>query len=213
MADAESDPAALDAETQITLGLLNAVAGSDAVTQRSVAKELGIALGLANAYLKRCVAKGYIKVTHAPANRYVYYLTPQGFLEKSRLTARYLSISFNFFREARRQCAAVFQVCAERRWRRVALWGAGDLVGIAVLCAGEFGIELVGVVAGRGEAVAPDLPVADGLAALAPIDAVVVTDLRDPQAAFEAAAAAMPRERVLTPAFLNVSRTPPRLME
>lgn len=212
VADSESDPVALDAETEITLGLLTAVAGNDAVTQRSVAKELGIALGLANAYLRRCIAKGYIKVTHAPANRYAYYLTPQGFLEKSRLTARYLSISFNFFREARRQCARVFETCASHGWRRVALWGTGDLVEIAVLCAGEFKVEIKGVVAAAPGPAAGLVVVAE-LAALGPVDAVVVTDLKDPQSAFEAAAAALPRERVLTPPFLNVSRTPPRLME
>ena len=72
----------------------------------------GIALGLANAYLKRCVKKGLIKVSQAPANRYAYYLTPKGFTEKSRLTAEYLTISFNFFRDARAQCAALLDGAA-----------------------------------------------------------------------------------------------------
>ena len=214
LADSESNPSVLDSETEITLGLLSAVADNNAGTQRSVAKELGIALGLTNAYLKRCMAKGYIKVTHAPANRYAYYLTPKGFMEKSRLTARYLSISFNFFREARRQCAQVFETCAQRGWKRVALWGASDLVEIAVLCASEYPVELVGVVGtGTGERTNLDLPVAETLEALGAVDAVVVTDLRDPQGVFEAAAMILPRERVLTPPFLNVSRVAPRLME
>ena len=103
-----SNPEAVDpesrAEAEITLGMLNAVEENSVLTQRSLARELGIALGLANAYLKRCVTKGYIKVTHAPAKRYAYYLTPQGFAEKSRLTAQYLAISFDFFRLARSQC-------------------------------------------------------------------------------------------------------------
>ena len=88
-------------EAKITLGLLSAVEANSALTQRSVASDLGIALGLANAYLKRCVRKGLVKVKQVPANRYSYYLTPKGFAEKSRLTAEYLSISFNFFRSAR----------------------------------------------------------------------------------------------------------------
>ena len=214
MADSESNPSVLDAETEITLGLLNAVADNNAVTQRSVAHELGIALGLTNAYLKRCIAKGFIKVTHAPANRYSYYLTPRGFMEKSRLTARYLSISFNFFREARGQCAQVFEACAQRGWKRTALWGASDLVEIAVLCAAEYPVELVGVVGpGAGAHANLDLPVAEHLEALGAVDAVVVTDLQDPQGVFEAAATIMPREKVLTPGFLNVSRNLPRLME
>src|SRR5579863_4509642 len=90
---------------RIVLGLLSSVETDGARSQRHIAAELGIALGLANAYLKRCVHKGLVKVGQAPARRYAYYLTPQGFAEKSRLTATYLSHSFSFFREARAQCA------------------------------------------------------------------------------------------------------------
>ena len=48
----------LDNEAKITLGLLNVVHGNSETSQRSMAGDLGIALGLANAYLKRCVKKG-----------------------------------------------------------------------------------------------------------------------------------------------------------
>ena len=64
-----------------------------------------IALGLANAYLRRCVRNGLVKMSQVPLNRYAYYLTPQGFAEKSRLTAEYLAVSFNFFRRARGDCS------------------------------------------------------------------------------------------------------------
>src|SRR5262252_9985769 len=83
---------------RIVLGLLNSVEADGARSQRRIAAELGIALGLVNAYLKRCVKKGLVKVHDAPARRYAYYLTPQGFAEKSRLTVQYLSDSFSFFR-------------------------------------------------------------------------------------------------------------------
>ena len=66
------------------LGLLEFVERNGAQSQRHIAAELGIALGLVNAYLKRCVKKGLIKVSSAPARQYAYYLTPQGFAEKSR---------------------------------------------------------------------------------------------------------------------------------
>ena len=42
-----------------------------------------MALGLTNAYLKRCIRKGFIKVTQIPANRYAYYLTPRGLQKKA----------------------------------------------------------------------------------------------------------------------------------
>ena len=43
-------------DDRIVLGLLNSVEDG-AQSQRRIAEELGIALGLVNAYLKRCVKK------------------------------------------------------------------------------------------------------------------------------------------------------------
>jgi DNA-binding MarR family transcriptional regulator len=66
-----------DAEkTRIMLGLLESVERGEAQTQRRLASELGVALGLVNAYLKRCINKGLVKVREVPARRYAYYLTP-----------------------------------------------------------------------------------------------------------------------------------------
>src|ERR1700758_5366307 len=93
-------------DERIVLNLLNSV-DDGAQSQRRIAEDLGIALGLVNAYLKRCVKKGLVKVSEAPARRYAYYLTPQGFAEKSRLTVQYLSNSFSFFRLAKSDCARV----------------------------------------------------------------------------------------------------------
>src|SRR4029079_11558130 len=95
--------------SRIMLGLLDAVEQDRAHSQRHLASELGIALGLVNAYLKRCMKKGLVKVRQAPARRYAYYLTPQGFAEKSRLTVEYLSFSFGFFRKAKTDCSELFR--------------------------------------------------------------------------------------------------------
>ena len=201
-------------EAQITLGLLNAVEENSALTQRSVASELGIALGLANSYLKRCVRKGLIKVHQAPANRYAYYLTPKGFSEKSRLTALYLASSFSFFRGARAQCAELMAACETRKWRRAALAGASELAEIAALCARDRSIELAGIVdpAQTVERFA-GLPVVTRLKDLGPVSVVIVTDLRNPQATYDALIDSLPPERVLTPRLLGVSRVKPRLAE
>src|SRR5664280_3632287 len=97
-------------KARIILGLLEAVERDGAQSQRRLAAELGIALGLVNAYLKRCIKKGLVKVSQAPARRYAYYLTPQGFAEKSRLTVAYLSSSFSFFRHAKTDCSGLFRL-------------------------------------------------------------------------------------------------------
>ncbi len=99
---------------RIVLGLLELVERDGAQSQRKLASDLGIALGLVNAYLKRCVKKGLVKIAQAPARRYAYYLTPSGFAEKSRLTVEYLSSSFSFFRSAREDCANVLKAAHVR---------------------------------------------------------------------------------------------------
>lgn len=105
-----SDSQNLD-PSRIMLGVLDAVEQDRVQSQRHLASELGIALGLANAYLKRCIGKGLVKVRQAPARRYAYYLTPQGFAEKSRLTVEYLSSSFGFFAKRR----SIVRMCCRRR--------------------------------------------------------------------------------------------------
>src|SRR5450631_4850371 len=105
-------------DERIVLNLLSSV-DDGAQSQRRIAEELGIALGLVNAYLKRCVKKGLVKVSQAPARRYAYYLTPQGFAEKSRLTVEYLSYSFSFFRQAKADCSALIAQARARGFSRV----------------------------------------------------------------------------------------------
>jgi DNA-binding MarR family transcriptional regulator len=193
-----------DASDEIVLGVLDAVERDPSVTQRSVARELGIALGLANAYLRRCVRKGLIKVSEVPRRRYAYYLTPQGFAEKSRLTATYLSDSFSFFRKARTQCADLFALAAARGQRRLALLGRGDLAEIASLVAREHPVEIVGVIAAGGDTMRLKADLADARA-----DAVVVTALVDPRGALDAALRVFAADRVHVPAILRVHMPAP----
>lgn len=203
-------------DTAITLGVLSAIERDSAITQRSLSNELGIALGLANAYLKRCARKGWIKVSQAPLNRYAYYLTPRGFTEKSRLTGEYLRDSLKFFRSARSSCVALFGECRARGQTRIVLAGAGELAEIAVLSAGEAGVEIVAVVdVGAAAAACAGRPVRRELGD-GGFDAVVVTDTVTPQATFEAMAAAVQRaglsaEMVLAPSLLRVSPGAPRV--
>jgi DNA-binding MarR family transcriptional regulator len=210
MAGSKQLSQSMDSESEITLGLLNAINENSALTQRSLARDLGIALGLANAYLKRCAKKGLVKVAQVPSNRYAYYLTPQGFSEKSRLTAEYFSQSFKFFRTARAQCSELFALCAERGWHDVVLVGASDLGEIAVFCAREHGVRVTGIVDGSANtantAIFAGLTVWRDMAILVRVDAALVTDLSDPQATFEATLRHLPDERILTPRFLKISR-------
>lgn len=188
------------------LGLLDSVERNGGQSQRHLASELGIALGLVNAYLKRCMKKGLVKASQAPARRYVYYLTPQGFAEKSRLTVEYLSSSFSFFRQAKADCSVMFATALARGQLRIVLVGKSDLAEIASLCAQEAGLAIVSIVDSAtaqdhflGVAVAPTFD-----RVRVAFDAVAVTDLTSPRTACEQAVLRFGEDRVLVPELLRV---------
>ena len=193
-------------DSGIVLKLLSAVENNSSLTQRSLAKELGIALGLANAYVKRCTKKGFIKIQQVPANRYAYYLTPNGFSEKSRLTTEYLSQSFLVFRRAREEYSRILSLCVSRGKNKIAVFGDSDLSEIILICAREFPVELVGIVK-PGETISKYLgiPVKNSVADLNEFDVILFAELVDPQGSYESLASVVGNDRVLAPEFLNIS--------
>ena len=192
-------------EEERLLELLDAVERQSNLSQRHLASRMGVALGLANSYLRRCVRKGYVKITHAPANRYLYYLTPQGFAEKSRLTVKYLSTSFDFYRQAGLSCSAIFSDCERRGWSRVALCGASDLAEIALLRALQTEITVVGVVdeSAAGEAFF-GRPLWPAISDASAFDCCIVTDLRSPRETFDRLTEEIGRDRIFVPDILRI---------
>ena len=196
-------------EDALTLEILDIVQNQSDLSQRHLARQLGVALGLANSYLKRCVRKGLIKITEAPANRYLYYLTPHGFTEKSRLTAQYLSYSFSFYRQASESCVRVFGGCRQHGWNRLLLCGISDLAEIATLRAMEGKIEVTGYYDPLSTRAAfLGRPVHREFGDCSGYDACVITDLKDPQRAREHLLGLMDASRVLVPDVLRLQSTP-----
>jgi DNA-binding MarR family transcriptional regulator len=193
-------------QDQVLLGVLSAVDRDSQISQRTISRELGVALGLANACLKRCVRKGWIKIQAVPRRRYVYYLTPQGFAEKSRLAGQYLSASFDFFRRARQQMSELMEECVRQGWSSVALAGISDLAEVGTICAHNYPIKLVAILdATRAGERFCGLPVHATIAECGPVDAVILTSLTAPGEMFETAKEQMPPGRVLAPHLLRVA--------
>lgn len=197
---------AAEGEGRHIAGLLAFVEREAHVSQRALASELGIALGLVNTYIKRCVKKGLIKVQQVPSRRYAYYLTPSGFAEKSRLTAEYLSWSLSFFQRARAQCSALFELALQNKLDTIALYGGSDLTEIAVLCASEHGVKVVAVIdPGMRKTQLLHIPVVASIDA-APVRAAgaIVTGIHDAQRWYELAVDDLGADRVLAPAMLSI---------
>ncbi len=191
-------------EESLTLELLSAIEAKSDVTQRHIADRMGVALGLANSYLKRCVRKGLVKITQAPANRYLYYLTPTGFAEKSRLTAQYFSYSFDFYRRASASTREALALCAERNWRRLLFIGTSELAEIAFVSSHDFKFEIIGTyAAGSGLKAFLGRPVWEEIPPLDKFDGAIFCALDGHQAWFERVTQEIPVERLVFPELVK----------
>lgn len=191
---------------EVLLGVLTAIERDANTSQRTLSRELGVALGLANAYLKRSVRKGLIKIQQVPRRRYAYYLTPQGFAEKSRLAGQYFASSFTFFRRAREQMSALMGECSEKGWSRIVFAGVSELAEVGTLCAYDHPVKLVAIVDSEraGEKFC-GLMVRSTLVECGEFDAVIVTDLVGGQTVLKRIRTEIPAERVLAPALLRIN--------
>lgn len=196
-----------DQSDTVTLRLLEAIDSQADVSQRDLSKRLGVALGLTNSYLKRCVRKGLVKIREAPANRYLYYLTPTGFAEKSRLSLEYLRVSLVFYRQAGSACLQALDECLARGYDRIVLCGASDLAEIAAIKALQRPLTVLGIYDLRGNHLRGlNLPLLDVL----PIDeanstAYVITDLLDARATYQDVVAQVGTECVVVPSALALN--------
>ena len=129
-----------------TLKFLEQVDNDRTSSQRDMAGELNISLGLVNSFIKRLVKKGYLKITSIPKNRIRYILTPRGAAEKTRLTYLYIQHSYSFYKESRQKLRDLYNDLEKQSLTRIVFYGAGDLAEIAYISLQETGIQLVAIV-------------------------------------------------------------------
>lgn len=125
--------------------LLTEVADEHPVSQRELAKRLGIALGLVNSYLKNFVTKGYIRIKNYPQNRYAYLLTPNGIAEKARLAYQHVNYFTSLYTVTRQDYLALFRELGERGITQVAFCGVDEVAEIAWMSLQEAGLTIAAV--------------------------------------------------------------------
>jgi DNA-binding MarR family transcriptional regulator len=139
---------------QHTRRILDAFESDYCASQRSVARKLGIALGLTNLLVKRLVRKGWVRVIHIKPNRVGYLITPAGIAEKTRMSRAYFESSLQFYRQTRDRIQQQFSDLSAD-WpgdvstglpKRIVFYGAGEVAEIGYICLGETDLQLVGVV-------------------------------------------------------------------
>jgi DNA-binding MarR family transcriptional regulator len=134
----------MDVEEHRDLRVLEAIQQNSRLTQRGLANKLGMALGLANIYLKRMIHKGYIKCVNVQPNRISYLITPRGIAEKARLTYEFMDYSLHLYGEVRQHLRTALHECAAAG-KRVAICGSGEAAELAYLSLKESGLDPVAI--------------------------------------------------------------------
>jgi DNA-binding MarR family transcriptional regulator len=174
-------PTSLHSREQHTHRLLSEIEAGPQVSQRSLARRLGIALGLTNLLLRRVVRKGWVRMIQIQPNRVSYLLTPTGIAEKARMSRESLKYSVRFYAEARARISGQFaQLSAE--WlpggseeKRIVFFGTGEVAEIGYVCLQETDLRLVGVVDNHGRRRFFDVPlIATAALTDVPFDRLVI---------------------------------------
>jgi MarR family transcriptional regulator, temperature-dependent positive regulator of motility len=92
---------------EVHLKVLRHLESDPEITQRALAKQLGISLGKVNYCLKALIDKGLIKTGNfknsSNKSAYLYLLTPKGIEEKSRITIHFLKRKIGEYENLRRE--------------------------------------------------------------------------------------------------------------
>jgi ribosomal protein S25 len=163
------------------------------VSQRSLSKRLGIALGLTNLLIRQLVSKGYVKVVNVRPNRVKYLITPAGIAEKARATRSYLERTLHLYTETRQHIRQGLVAVSKPNGSngngtgrvRVVFYGAGEIAEIAYICLQDTNLELVGVIDDRrtgsffGAPIHPHHALRDTAVNGVPFDRLIVMSLGD----------------------------------
>ena len=132
------------------LGVLAEVWRTPETTQRSLGRRLGISLGLTNHLIRKLVSKGHVRVVKANWRRRFYAITPQGMVQKVRLTLGFVSNFLGDYKSVKRILREELSPLALHKESRVAIYGRGDFGELVYLVVRDLGIEEVDVFGANG---------------------------------------------------------------
>ncbi len=142
----KEDPFLKETEAWHNLKALEEIEKNPQISQRELSSRLGVALGITNSLLKVLARKGLLKIRGENNRSLTYHLTHAGVLAKSALAVRWTLNTVDFYRQARYDVAQKMTAIAAAGHKTVVLYGVGELAEIAVIVAGEAGLEVKGLI-------------------------------------------------------------------
>jgi DNA-binding MarR family transcriptional regulator len=125
------------------------------ISQRGLARQVGVSLTLTNHLLHNLAQKGYVRITRASWRGWLYTLTPAGFSRKIQLTVSYIHRFLGHYQRIRQTLREELEPLGLNSESRVAIYGpvlnkadrTWELAELVYLGLKELGIEEVDVFA------------------------------------------------------------------
>ena len=127
------------------LRLLEEVHTTPELSQRKLASELGVALGVANILVRKVAQKGYIRISQRGWKRWAYVLTPSGMARKFQLTLTYVERILDHYRKVRSMLREDLSRLPLTTESRVAIVGTSGLAELTYLALLELGVTEIDV--------------------------------------------------------------------
>ena len=122
--------------------LLNEIAQDSMVTQANLSNRLEIAVGSVNWYIKRLIARGWVKVSHLDRTRLKYDLTPAGMKVFTQRAMLYARDSLKVYGDYRKKAKALATELKQAGVQQIYLDGEDEVIDILRLTCFEAGLHL-----------------------------------------------------------------------
>jgi len=116
------------------------------VSQRALARRLGVAVGTVNRLLAEMVAAGYVQVFNRGVRPFAYKVTNDGERYRRRLSLEQYSSVLGRLRRLEERIRSTLGELNKRGVKRVVFYGAGEVMEATYPVAREVGLDVIGVV-------------------------------------------------------------------
>lgn len=132
----------IEQDSKILSEIQQTLAINPNANQRILAENSNISLGMMNAVLKRCVARGWIAVKNLNMKKVCYCLTAQGFEEISRRSSSYMKRSFSMMSDYAYGIENLILQSKEQGKSKVVLYGKSKIQFVIEWACHKNGVEL-----------------------------------------------------------------------
>lgn len=110
--------------------ILDLIGSNNNVTQRDIARHLGISVSMVNEYLSEFEKSKMIKIQYISKKKLIYSLTAKGFNRKMYLNIEYFNSTQKLYNIAKSNISQVLSQLVNKGFTNVVLYGAGNVAEI-----------------------------------------------------------------------------------